>query len=529
MIMANVIEVLSNEIEDVLPKVVQDRFRKIDPVYNYILQSATAAIDENSAGMGYKYKVNHLFGGGVSGVFKGVSPYGPGAVASGAGRRYGTFLDGNGTTPFPNALNSPHLAVAKRSLTLHRSTGNFNIPAEWLQSDNLSAANIKQVGRNIMAVGKHRAHREAVSLFCSRLKGATSSHFENATFSVLAKVSSVADSDTNTTKTIAIKDGRIMYFLPNMMVQFVNPATATAAALFKGAEIGTSAVDATTFVVTDVDYMGGTIKIAHVGANYGQAMNAVEALAAIAEDDWIIEADPYIVDVGTNDYYVAPMVTWGFDDWIKSSGVLFNTSTGAEDGLSLSQYPTFKSHVVSVGGALTDSVINAKIGGFVDAYGEGAPDSMITTWGVILKYLESPNASGLDRMSFDRTGKSLDVKGGFNEVKYNFNGTEVKILISSMCQSGTAYGIKTSDGNIKRYVPPRAAKIDGGGGTADERIGAEVQFLAKILGGSIFKHAVGANGESTNIFEAPLWHDKLVAPEDVRSVKLTNITEATLG
>ena len=82
--------------------------------------------------------------------------------------------------------------------------------------------------------------------------------------------------------------------------------------------------------------------------------------------------------------------------------------------------------------------------------------------------------------------------------------------------------MKFGGGNIKRYVPPRIGGSDG-------RVSSEVEFLAPLGGHSgIFKIAHNGDGASQEVLEAPFWQYKLVAPIDVKGIKLTGITEATL-
>ena len=104
---------------------------------------------------------------------------------------------------------------------------------------------------------------------------------------------------------------------------------------------------------------------------------------------------------------------------------------------------------------------------------------------------------------------------------YSFNGKNLKWVISPMCLGKTLYAIKLGNGNLTRYVPPSIGGSDG-------RVGGNVEFLAPLGGhNSIFKIAHNSSGSSMNLLEAPFWQYGLLAPMDVRSVKLTGLTEAT--
>jgi len=233
--------------------------------------------------------------------------------------------------------------------------------------------------------------------------------------------------------------------------------------------------------------------------------------AAIADDDWIVLRENVTAS--------REMRTWGLEDWIKSSGQIMGGSASAE-GLDLDTYSDFKSLVKDVSGPLTDTVMNGYIGGFLDAYPGASLDTIITTMGVTLKYLEQPTLYN-NRMFYDRQGKSLDVKGGWDDVSFSFNGRSFNWLISPMCISGYLYACKFAGGNVKRYMPPAV-------GGADGRVG-EVEFLAPMTGqSSVFMVGRASSGAPQALLEAPFWYYNLIAPVDPRGVKLTGLTEATM-
>ena len=271
-------------------------------------------------------------------------------------------------------------------------------------------------------------------------------------------------------------------------------------------------------IVADVDYLGGTIKVATVTGEHIEAAD-LAATAAFANDDWVVLR-------GCASVSGREQFTWGLEDWMKSSGQIMggssDTTNRLNPGLDLDTQSQFKSQVVSVNGPLTDAVMNGYIGGFLDAYPGQSLDTIITTMGVTLKYLEQPGLYN-NRMFYDRTGKTLDVAGGWEDVSYSFNGRKLRWIISPMCISGKLYALKMNNGNIKRYVPPAV-------GGKDARIGSEVEFLNTLAGGSsIFKIAHASTGASQALLEAPFWQYCLIAPVDVKGCKLNNLTEATMN
>ena len=193
----------------------------------------------------------------------------------------------------------------------------------------------------------------------------------------------------------------------------------------------------------------------------------------------------------------------------------------AAEALDVDVYSQFKSQVVAVNGPLTDTVMNNYIGGFLDAYPGQTLDTIITTQGVTMKYIENTTLWN-SRQIYDRTGKTVDVAGGWDEVTYSFNGRKLTWMISPTALKKRLYGLKLGGGNIKRYVPPRVGGVDG-------RVSAELEFLAPLGGHrGIFKVAHASSGASMEMLEAPFWEYKLIAPVDVKGVKLTGLTESTM-
>jgi hypothetical protein len=496
--MATIIEELSNQVQDELPMVVHEAFRGLDPIYQHIDQTSIDVVSADTANMGYKWQINHLFSGGLAGLIQNADPLGPAIDDATQYEKSLKFIDASdaGVTPFPTALEAPNAGVIKRTLALHMNTGNFPVPVAWLQHDKLSAAHVKQCAMNIKALGQLRALMESISFYCDKQGG----------YPVLGRVAdevgTITAVDTNKGYTFGVDGGRIAYFRPGMMVDIYTDAGA-------GSIPGTKVNSTSQLVISRVDFINKTITVTGAGAFSNTDISA----EIPSDDDWILWK-------GCTTQY-RPLVSWGIEDWVKSSGYLFQS--GASTGFNLTSYPHFASQVVAVSNALTDTVLNGYVGGFIDAYGDAAPDTILTTWGATLKYIQAPNASGLDRMLFDRTGKALKVNGGFSDVEFTFNGRNMNWMISSMVLPGYLYGLRLGDGNIKRYVPPKV-------GGSDDRIGQEVEFLAPVGGhNGIFKIAHNGDGASLSVLEAPFWQYRLIAPMDVRSIKLTGLTEATMG
>lgn len=521
------IAVIDNFIREELPRVIHESLPALAPIYNQI-QSTSMDVARDK-GLGRGWLVTHLYATGVAGLMEYANPAGP-DFTSITGNQVGHMAIGTAQTNvaiFPSASESPHTSSIKRQLALHMMVGNFSIPVTWMQADTLTATQIKQVARDIKAVGDLRALIEASSFFAY-----TATDQNDDPVDVLGRVSTITEVSTTNYVDIVIDEqyGRISNFRVGMRIDVVadnsdsdGPETGTDT---DGTDIRNASTDTNYvhLIITSVDYLSKTVRV--VGIN--NATGAVEAYGSThgwtsnqsnppVADDWLVLSKcTQFSTSGT----ARPMMTWGLEDWIKGSGYIMGGSSGTA-GLDLDTFHQFRSQVVAVNGPLTDSVMNGYIGGYLDAYPGQSLDTIITTQGVTLKYLEQP-ALYNNRMTYDRTGKALNVAGGWQDVSYSFNGRELRWIISPMCLTKRLYGCKLGGGNIKRYTPPKV-------GGMDSRIGGEVEFLAPLGGHSgIFKIAHASSGASQNYLEAPFWQYNLVAPIDPRGVKLTGLTEATM-
>jgi len=499
------IEVLSDYIREELPTVVDECLPAISPVYKYIETTSMGVVRDR---IGRNWQIEHTYATGLAGLIQSADVRGP-AFLDAADYTQNRVLDSSSAnlTPFPNAIHAPHSASIQRILTLHKSTGNFSIPVAWIQADSLGASVHSKVTQDIKAVGQLRALTEAQSFFM----GSSNALGQLLTYTGTGEASGYF------TCTLDQTTGRTAFLRPGMLVDvYANnsgtPNWGSTGGTHHKNDTSTGAPWGTTYVpliISDIDYTNGTIKVAAV-RNTSLASGSI---TQIAIGDWLV-----LANCGTTSG--REMKTWGLEDWIKSSGTIMGGSGGTEV-LDLDTYSQFKSIVAAVNGPLTDSVLNKYVGGFLDAYTGTELDTFITTTGVTMKYLEQPTLSN-NRMFYDRTGKALSVMGGWDDVGYSFNGKKFNWITSSMCLAGRLYAIKLGGGNLKKYVPPRIGGTDG-------RVGTDLEFLAPLGGSSgIFMVARSSTGAAMEVLEAPFWQYCLIAPEEVKGVKLTGLTESTL-
>jgi hypothetical protein len=387
------------------------------------------------------------------------------------------------------------------------SVGNLGIPITWIQGEQLSSNQIRQVALDIRKVGEGRALQEATSFFMPA---------NNCVAQIDNWTTGQGKTTANAASTFTVKagTGRTQYFRVGQMVDILADSGGTPQ--FGTATNGSDRRNYSTsyypLIISNVNYLTGVITVSSTA-------NADISGLSIADDDWIILRDNHVSAT-------REMRTYGLNDWIKASGQIMGGSATIGNilnpGLDIDSQSQFASHVKAVNAPITDSVLNTEFGLFAQAYTGSVLDTIVTTMGVQMKYLESPTLSN-NRMVWERQGNALDYVGGWDRIMYTFGGQRFKWLVSNLCLGGHLYGLKLANSNIKRYIPPRI-------GATNDEVGSEVEFVASLPqgnnGGSIFKLAHSSAGQTTVVLEAPFMEYVLVAPVDVRSIKLTGCTEA---
>ena len=532
--MANeAIAALDNLVREELPQMITEAGPAIAPVFDKIKRTALGV--KSQTGVGRGYKVIHLYETGVAGMIESADPLGPTMEAFTGTQTQ--MLDvtpatlTSGLTIFPKASESPHMGDIKRELVLHKVVGNFSIPAAWKQADLLNAAQIKKVARDMKAVAKLKAIYEASSFFSHSVTNEAA--FQSQVLGRVSAIVQVGGAGAEYGKiTLDEEYGRIANFRQGMRIDIVTDDTgvlqngsagatpATNGDEVKNYEFGET--DYVILIITSVDYLGKAFTVKCINSVDGGGMDFEWAATGDAfsqepvADDWIVMAKSTRYNSGSR-----PQLSWGLNDWIKSSGYILGGTSGNAAALNLTTYPQFKSQVKAVNGPLTDDVINGYIGGYLDAYPGETLDTVITTQGVQLKWLQQPGLYN-NRQNYERTGKALSFKGGWSQIAYEFGGRTYEWIMSPMCLSKTLYAMKFGGDNIQRFGPPRM-------GGMEASMGPEIEFLAPLGGLSgVFMVAHAATGAPQDLLEAPFWYYNLIAPTDPRAVKLTGLTEATM-
>lgn len=506
--MTSIIDSLSTMIAEELPAVMIESLPETDPIYKSVFRTSQ---EVKSSEIGRNWEVKHRFRTSMSGQILGDNIERD-SIASGGYKgvlRYGTL------SSFPKPEYTPHVGSAVRTIQLTCSRGNFSLPTHVLKAEALNSTVIKDVADDLRALGEHRAQLEAVSFYMN--SSGYICTFDDGTFFN----EGVADD----TLRITPDSSRIRWFKGGQMVDIGDDASFTNLLNY------TTAAGDTPLVVDRVDYLSNYVYLKSLDTTNVDLNAGLHGSTNLASGTYYVFPAQYLPDTSPGAVYRAGH--FGLDNWIAASGQPMSATmqerhATSAAAFSYANFPQFKSVLTTVSAPLTDTVLDENIGKFIDAYGNSL-DTIITTRKVTQKYLQQ-STLGINRFNYERTGRALDVKGGWVSVSYEYEGQVFEWVISPYCQTGCLYVIKTREGNLKRYVPPRAAGVGGIGspGTGPSMgMDGEIEFIAPMGGSnSIFKIAHDTNGRTTPMVEAPFEQYSQLIPVDIRGIKLSSLTES---
>lgn len=520
-------------LQDELPKAYEDQMHATDGVFeNAIKASEQVTRDEITL----DWKVVHGFSFGMTGQYQSTD------INRNIWRGNTTtqFVDPTGYNTIPNPQHTPHRSRCKTSVRLNSHMGTYSFPIENLKAESLPAA-LKVLGEDIKGLAELLAHTEAVSFYM----GSTGSL---GSFTTGSSVTAM-QVDSNPMKIrITPENCRINWFARGMLVDVYSE------------DIG---VDSSSeiqrvisgLVVDNVDYLGGTIDL---GLYLGFA-EYVGTVAGSGTDDFSSAGGAVLSPSTTYYLFVRNSAAYrigyyGIENWIADGtpgheylfdipyGVSGNNNvkrrmkvidqgSSTESDLNVSNYPFLKSiRYDAAYSGMSDEMLNQQIGKMIDRSTDSwVPDAMITTRGVMHKFMELPKFAPFVQQ-IDRSDKALSYSAGFTAFPgYEYNGVPLPFHISKFCRSGNAYATKLK-GNLKRYVPP----VTSGQGvmnnpTTGFSLSNEFEFIAPMLGFTTqWMPSYSTSGTPYMESQAPFMQWGQLLPKDPRCIHFYNLDEVSL-
>lgn len=470
---------LANLLREEIPNGIEDSLPGLDKT---ALQIKRSNMGVERSGIGRSWQVKHTLSSSIlAGGMSWRLASGPsGGVAWDGTSGNGTFTGYNSSTPqnYLGITETLNPGTIQRTLTLVQGHGNVHIPTNLTQVDKLDAS----IASSFKEITKGVSNRIALGHLHSLFKTIPTGT-EGA--GSLASFTQSGTTLGTTPTAYTLTGGRIRNLSPGLVVD-----------LF--ARSGGTKINTVPIAIYSIDPLASAVTLVALASNSDTYTNAAS-----------MDIVPYGSRTSGTTTLISPS---GFEDWLKSSGTIY--------GISLTTYPWFKSLVGAETGALSSTILNKYIMGFMQGY-DMSIDTFLTTDGVLNGILENiEDAQQLVR--YDVTGKPLDVTLGYSGIGYRAGNNLVKFMTSTMMPSQTLYGVKLGNSNIKRYVPPRMDKtVSGFSGDS------EVEFMGPAMGytGPIIP-LNNSTGGPTDFVQAPFQFYTEYAPSEIRGIKITGLQES---
>lgn len=218
----------------------------------------------------------------------------------------------------------------------------------------------------------------------------------------------------------------------------------------------------------------------------------------------------------------------GFSPATMEAWVADGTTQTSFFGIDVRNHGDFKSIREAISAPLTEALLNRHVGYFYESFQDVELPRCVTTMGVLLGFIDNidqlvqgATLANPGRLRYERNGKTLDVKAGWDTFEYRFGGRKIDFYTSRFAAKGRAY---FGEFDLTRHVPPPVP-----GSKMDSRVGSELEFLGSTGGtpyDSIFVRADN-NNRFTNLLQTPAERKFVVMPNTPNHLLLTTITEET--
>lgn len=503
--MATLIGFVQKQLLEELSPGLRESLPDIDPVMGRLcLSSKNVTRDSISR----DWKAIHTFDTtGVTGLAMAV-PNGGGLGASmtqtgsmtvdgSPGQNPYSLFGGAQMTVWPAADMLPANAYYQKTIELKKHIASCAIPITLTQTDQLPG-----VGSMVQSILKG---------FVRQINMLKLNNFWklNADGRILEATKSATPSGVinETPGVFTITAGRIANIYPGMVVvpRIISAGTANTSA-------ETGEIQAEPVFVHSVDYRAKTFKLVK------------PSCAGSGTDVTIANGSSCAIYRYRADHVTNPNMTTtnynmsGLEDW------LIDDATSTPYGIDFAKYPQCRSWKSSAfSGALDTTALNKMFGGFIEAYSADAVDTLITTDGVWLGFVDNiENTQQLLRYESQGTATNF-VAGTKGKLKYLFNGKELEVIQTKHCPTGTVYGLKLGGGNVKMYVPPSLPKKGSEAGHSQE-----VEFIGKAIGYPSNLVPLPSSATSTLTTDAtslPAQFYCEVVPDQLQGIKMSTFSE----
>lgn len=499
---------LVNAISDAIEEILQVGPPGNPPLDDHYMSLRSTTMGVERTGIGRDFKVVHAIRSGISSPFRWTSKVlGADPMDS---LNQGIHVPTDKYTAYPGLAKASWQGIISREVQLARGQGTIFLPVEYAKASALNAALYSEVAENVKAHAAGIMLGEIHSYYRQKL----TNNFTVATVGsgFVAGTDITNANATDDKVTFVVGRGSVRNFYPGQMIDFISDADPP---VKKNAN--PVIVESVRYVPDTSSDTGGYGQVIGISTT-GEDLNAATPIAA---GDMVVDHDSFTVGMSAAASSLdGPL---GPESWLLTTGSAFN--------INVETFQQYQSVSLAVNGPFTTPVGMKAWGRFFKAYGPvDMPDTFVTSQGVTNAAVE--NLEGLSR--FPRMGEPFTFSEGyeFGQVPFQFGSHRVKWQVSAYMpstsdvtaanpQGGRGWGLKTRDGNIKRYVPPRSEFATEGPSDVPQ----EVDFL--ISGGpmGVFLPWPDGSGSVLPVYGAPYDHWMAVAPSVMQGILLTGMSE----
>jgi len=482
---ASIIVSIDEVIAETFSKTVMETAPRIDGIWKRMVRTSRG-VSRSDGPLGRDYKIKHIVKTGMSGAARWRSTA-LGPTTSNVEAHTPQVRVWSAGTTFPSVGDAASPGYHHTYLQMAMLDGTILMPPELTRADRLDATLVTLVKDIMGGSARNVSNLKAITWYNKTTDGSSKA---------IAKVSSDTTPSGTNTRTVSVTDARLAHLYIGQMVDVLD-----ASASF--AKLNT----ASNWVITNVDRVAKTITI-------GSVDSTVTHLATVTTDDLIVVAGSH---PGTGSAS-APAAGYGADGlftWIATSGNVFNLST--------TTVPWLKSKSIALSAVLTDAVLMEQIEEFFDERGTDLVnlDTLLTTRMARVAYLENVDGQGI----YQRQGQALMVRPGWkmDDVFVN-DAMTLDWLTSRYMQSGVAVVLKTKEGNLKEYHPPKRPGVGSEQGFDDD-----IEFVAPAMGSTRIWMPTRntSNAKVTDMAEAPFVAMLQWGAKQPQSIEFTSVTEAS--
>lgn len=484
--------------EELAPAPLLKATNDADPVFADIEASSFGVMPDTETGKGYLHIKSYK--DGLAGAAWWQQSGGPAENSSAAETNITGTVGFQAGSGYPGRRFMRHSTNFRRQLRLVQYKGNITLPEEYFRADQLSATIAPLVLMEVEDVKERMVFDRASSFYTGN--GAS---VDNVLGTVLT-LSSGGVQATDTTATVTLASGEhVRRLYKGQHVELWNSA-GTVRRHSDAAALSGSSTDLC--IVDSYDPHGNTLKLALLSGTWETTVAATDVIIALN--------DPTNSGVDVTDPSRRPVSPYGFRDWMKSSGNIFEEQNTT--GISLSTRQMMQSIVVDFGGnVITDQDFHRYFARHDNAVGAKVKlDTIITSHKAVNGYLDFTD----DQSSVERNGVFRKPRIGYDRLEYIFSGTPVEFKISRWIDDDMMVAMKLKDQNVKRMVRPPLVGSNGAS-SAQERDG--VEFVLAMTEGGIFRRANESDGSVSDFLEAPYTRLEQIAPDWPQGLLFTGL------